>query len=209
MKRFASQGAAGIAPRLVARFPGRFAGRFVGAVAAAALAVAASGAPAFAKTKKKDVAAAVAAAAALALGVAALAQDESDYPSGKQMTTGQQKAEFEAGYRDGLAGARYRNNLPAGTYGAGYDAGVRERKAQQAGTGGKKLKDVPNKAVKSCVAMAADGWNLRKSSVYATDARKGSAGTWLVEVVAGKRQGLCSMAADGTSRGKFLDGASL
>lgn len=183
--------------------------RLVAMATAAAVVVALAGAPAFAKDKKKDVAAAVAIAAALALGVAALAQDESDYPPGKQMTTGQQKAEFEAGYRDGLAGARYRANLPASTYGAGYDAGVRERKAQQAGSGGKKLAGVPNKAVKSCVAMASGDWRLNKSNVYATDARKGSAGTWLIEVVAGKRQGVCSMAADGTSRGKFLNGASL
>ncbi|MBP7242077.1 hypothetical protein [Amaricoccus sp.] len=173
------------------------------------LALAASSGPGFAKTKGKDVAAAIAIAAAAALGVAALAQDGSDYPPGKTFTTGQQKAEFEAGYRDGLAGARYRSNLPASTYGAGYDAGVRERKLQQGGQGGKKFAGVPQKAMKGCVEKAANNWKLRKSNVYATDARKGAAGTWLIEVVAGRRQGVCNMAADGTTKGKFIDGGSL
>lgn len=174
-----------------------------------AVAVALAGAPAVAKSKKKDAALAVAAAAALALGVAALAQDPSDYPPGKTFTTGQQKAEFEAGYRDGLAGARYRANLPAGTYGAGYDAGARERRLQQSGGGGKKFADVSQKAMKGCVAKASENWRIRKGDIYATDARKGAAGTWLIEVVAGKRQGVCNMAADGTTNGKFIDGGSL
>jgi hypothetical protein len=165
--------------------------------------------PSAAKIKAKDVAAAVAAAAAVALGVAALAQDDSDYQPGKPMTTGQQKAEFEAGYRDGLAGARYRTALPAATYGAGYDAGVRERRLQQGGKGGKKVANVPQKALKSCVAKASGAWKVRRDNIFATDARKGAAGTWLIEVVAGKRQGVCNMAADGTTGGKFLDGASL
>lgn len=173
------------------------------------LALAVSAGPGLAKTKNKDIAVAIAAAAALALGVAALSHDDVDYSPGKPMKTGQQKAEFEAGYRDGLANARYRANLPASTYGAGYDAGARERKLQQAGGGGPKLKGVPNKAMKGCVDQAADAWGLRKRNIVATDARKGTAGTWLIEVVSGKRQGLCSMANDGTKRGKFINGASL
>ena len=147
------------------------------------LALALSAGPGLAKTKKKDVAAAIAAAAAVALGVSALAHDSVDYSPGKPMNTGQQKAEFEAGYRDGLANARYRANLPANTYGAGYDAGARERRLQQAGGGGPKLKGVPNKAMKGCVDQAAEAWRIRKGNVVATDARKGTAGTWLIEVV--------------------------
>ncbi|MBP7000398.1 hypothetical protein [Amaricoccus sp.] len=175
----------------------------------ASVTLAAAGTPAAAGNKSKNVAAAVALAAAAALGVAALAQDDSDYPPGKTFATGQQKAEFEAGYRDGLAGARYRKSLPANTYGAGYDAGQRERKAQQGGGGGAKFSGVPQKAMKGCVDKAASNWSLRKSSIYATDARKGAAGTWLIEVVSGKRQGVCNMAADGTTNGKFIDGGSL
>lgn len=173
------------------------------------LALALPAGPLLAKTKNKDIAAAIAAAAAVALGVAALSHDDVDYSPGKPMTTGQQKAEFEAGYRDGLANARYRTNLPANTYGAGYDAGQRERRLQQAGSGGPKFKGVPNKAMKGCTQQAAETWRIKQSNVVATDARKGTAGTWLIEVVAGKRQGLCNMAADGTKRGKFIDGARL
>lgn len=173
------------------------------------LSLAFSASPSFAKTKKKDVAAAIAAAAAVALGVAALSHDEVDHSGGKHYPTGQAEAEYEAGYRDGLGNARYRANLPAGTYGAGYDAGARERRLQQAGGGGPKLKGVPSKAMKGCVDQAAESWGIRKSNIVATDARKGAAGTWLVEVVSGKRQGLCTMAGDGTKRGQFINGASL
>lgn len=175
------------------------------ALALAALLVAAPG-PSFAK--KKDVAA-VAAAAALALGVAALASDRSDWPPKADYNNSTSQAQFEMGYRDALYGAPYRKNMPSATYGAGYDAGLRERKAQQAGGGGDKFRNVPNKAMKGCVAKAANSWSVRTDRVWASDARKGAAGTWLIEVVSGKRQGVCNMAADGTANGKFLNGASL
>jgi hypothetical protein len=173
------------------------------------LALAASAGPGLAKDKKKDTAIAIAAAAALALGVAALAHDPSDRPSNENFNTSKNQAQFEAGYRDGLYGARYRGDMPRSTYGAGYDAGRRERKLQQGGKGGQKFANVPNKAMKGCVNKAADQWDVKRDRVYATDARKGAAGTWLIEVVAGKRQGVCNMAANGTANGKFLNGASL
>lgn len=174
------------------------------------LALALSAGPSFANKKKdRDKAAAIAAAAALALGVAALAHDSSDWPADANFNTPNSQALFEMGYRDGLYGAPYRTNQPSASYGEGYNAGVRERRAQQAGGGGQKLKDVPNKALKGCVAKAADQWGVKKDRVWATDARKGAAGTWLIEVVAGKRQGVCNMAANGTTNGKFLNGASL
>jgi len=181
----------------------------IAVAALVSLALAVSASPGLAKTKNKDVAAAVAAAAVVALGVAAMSHDDVDHSNGNHYPTGQAEAEYEAGYRDGLSNGRYRANLPAGTYGAGYDAGARERRLQQAGGGGAKFKNVPNKAMKGCVEQAADSWGIRKANVTATDARKGTAGSWLIEVVSGKRQGLCSMAADGTKRGKFINGGSL
>lgn len=177
--------------------------------AVVSIALALSAGPGLAKAKKKDVAAAIAAAAAVALGVAALSHDEVDHSGGKHFPTGQAEAEYEAGYRDGLANAHYRANLPVGTYGAGYDAGARERRLQQAGGGGPKLKGVPNKAMKGCVEQASQTWRIGRGAIVATEARKGTAGTWLIEVVSGKRQGLCNMAADGTKSGKFIDGARL
>lgn len=182
-------------------------------IATAALvgfALAVSAGPSFANKKKdRERAAAIAAAAALALGVAALAHDSSDWPKQANYNTPNSQALFEMGYRDGLYGAPYRSNQTAASYSEGYNAGVRERRAQQAGGGGAKLKNVPNKALKGCVAKAADYWGVKKDRVWATDARKGAAGTWLVEVIAGKRQGVCNMAANGTTNGKFLNGASL
>lgn len=182
--------------------------RISAAVAGLALSLAASAEPSFAD-KKKDTAAAIAAAAALALGVAALASDQSDWPAKTKYTDSKSQSQFEMGYRDALYGAPYRTNMPASTYGAGYNAGAKERQQQQAGKGGVKFKDVPNKAMKSCVKMAADAWDVKRDRVWASDARKGTAQTWLIEVVSGQRQGICNMAADGTARGKFINGGSL
>lgn len=145
-----------------------------------------------------------AALAALAiLGIAAFAHNEDHYRDGQALQTGQEKADFERGYRDGLHNEPYDSARSSAAYGAGYDAGHKERANRLAYKQHDAERGAPNLAMRSCVGEASARWNRNPRDIHVVASAMGSfsqAGgqEYRVEVATGHRHAVCNVNAEGT-----------
>ena len=105
--------------------------RIIALLAATTLALQIGLQPVEAGMSDKDKAAAAAAAIAI-LGIAALAHNKHHYEEGYEPGGGEETAEFERGYRDGVHGYPYWEGNRTRGYAAGYQAGDRERENSMA-----------------------------------------------------------------------------
>lgn len=145
-----------------------------------------------------------AALAALAiLGIAALAHHEDHYRQGNAPANGQQTADFERGYRDGLHNEPYNSARSSVAYGSGYDAGHKERANRLAYKRHGAAQGAPNLAMRGCVGEASAMWNRNPRDIHVVASARGSfsqAGgqEYRVEVAAGHRHAVCNVNAEGT-----------
>ncbi|RAZ82085.1 hypothetical protein DDV93_20765 [Cereibacter johrii] len=163
------------------------------AVAAAALCFQ-TGAPAQAEMSDKD-----AAVAALALlGVAALAHNRHHHREGYAPQGGDQMAEFERGYRDGVHGHAYNSHGSTVDYAEGYQAGDRERENSMAHrrntTAASKA---PPMANQGCARIVAQNFAVGTHQVHIIRARSPAKHEWQIEAAVGHSHMVCRMRDSG------------
>ncbi|TCO71568.1 hypothetical protein [Rhodovulum euryhalinum] len=145
-----------------------------------------------------------AALAALAiLGIAAFAHHEDHSREGHALQTGQDKADFERGYRYGLHNKPYDSAWSSAAYGSGYDPGHTERANRLAYKRHDAAQGAPNLAMRICVSEASAQWGRNPRDIHVAGSAMGTfsqAGgqEYRVEVATGHRHGVCNVNAEGT-----------
>lgn len=144
-----------------------------------------------------------AAAALVLLGAAALAHHDDHYRDGYRPATGEETADFERGYRDGLHNAAYDSRRSTAAYGAGFDAGHKERANRLAYKRQDTSKGAPNVALRTCVGEASAQWGRNPRDIHVVGSATGAfsqAGgqEYQVEVAAGHKHGVCTVNAQGS-----------
>lgn len=141
-----------------------------------------------------------AAAAALAiLGIAALAHHSDHYRDGYRPNGGEETADFERGYRDGLHNEPFATPYPKPAYAEGYQAGHKERanrlahKNRREGDG----PHAPQLAMRGCVGEASARWSRDPRDIHVVRTRQEASNDFYVEVAAGHRHGTCEVGAGG------------
>jgi hypothetical protein len=131
------------------------------------------------------------------LGVAALAHNEHHYRNGYAPTTGDETAQFEAGYRDGLHNAPFATNYPTNAYSEGYAAGAHDREAnlshgtRHADIAAGRSHDVPRGAVQGCTGEVSSSFAVSARDVHIRKAQATNRATWNIEASVGHKYVVC------------------
>jgi hypothetical protein len=165
-------------------------------VAAAALAMNAWSAPASADMDNNEKAAL---AGLAVLGIAALTHHKDHYREGYQPANGDETAQFELGYRDGLHNEPFDPQRSSTAFAQGYDAGHKERANRLAhksnSIGGV---NVPQAALNSCFTDAVRGvFQTSESHVHVTKAAQEGADTYYIELAHGHKHVVCTVNSAG------------
>jgi hypothetical protein len=145
----------------------------------------------------KDEAAAAAVAAIAILGIAALSHNKHHYRNGYEPSNGDETAEFERGYRDGLHGYHYWEDSRTPSYAEGYHAGDHEREnsvAHRRPTYGQKA---PPMAYQGCAQIVAQNSGVAQSHVHFTKVRSPAKHEWQIEAGVGHSYMVCKMRDSG------------
>ncbi len=142
------------------------------------------------------------AAAVAILGIAALAHHKHHYKDGHSPQSGEDTAEFERGYRDGVHGYAYNSYNSTKNYAEGYQAGDKERENSMA----HRRYDVaatkaPTAALKGCAKIIGKNFAVDRHHVHIISSRPEVGSTWLVEGAVGHSHMVCRM----TDSGEVLD----
>lgn len=173
--------------------------KILSATTAAALVLQVWSAPAFADLKNNEKAA----LAGLAiLGIAALTHNQNHYRDGYEPNGGDETAQFELGYRDGLHNEPFDPNRSSTAFAQGYDAGQKERGNRTA----HKNRDanaprVPQAALNSCVSDAASAMSVGGQDISVIKWGQEGADTYYVEVASGHKHLVCQV----NSQGQIFD----
>lgn len=140
-----------------------------------------------------------AAAAIAILGAAALLHHNGHYREGYAPSDGEETAQFEMGYQDGLHGYPYASNYPTAGYMNGYDAGARERTNSTAhrsnNTAGVK---VPKAAMDACFTDAVKGvFQTSARNVHVVKAAQEGADNFYIELAHGHKHVVCTVNSKG------------
>jgi len=173
---------------------------FISILAASALSLTMAAPPAAAGMSDKDKAAAAAAAVAL-LGIAALAHNKHHYREGYEPTNGEETAEFERGYRDGVHGYPYWEGNRTPSYAEGYQAGDRERENSMAHRRVATEAKAPPMAYQGCAEIVARNFAVGMNNVHFTRARSPGKHEWQIEAAVGHQYMTCTM----RDTGELLD----
>lgn len=166
--------------------------RTIALLAAMTLALQAGLQPAQAGMSDKDKAAAAAAAIAI-LGIAALAHSKHHYEEGYEPDGGEEMAEFERGYRDGVHGYPYWEGNRTRGYAQGYQAGDLERENSMAHRQQAAAAKAPPMAYKGCAQIVAQNFAVSTHQVHFTKARSPGKHEWLIEAAVGRQYMTCKM----------------
>ncbi|MDH4441959.1 MAG: hypothetical protein QE284_16435 [Rhizobium sp.] len=170
--------------------------RYIALLAAAAFSLQAGIQPVEAKMSDKDKAAAAAAAIAI-LGIAALAHNKHHYEEGYEPGDGEETAEFERGYRDGVHGYPYWEQNRTRGYAAGYQAGDQERENSMAHRRQPVDSRAPPMAYQGCARIVAQNFAISPNQVHFTKARSPGKHEWLIEAAVGRQYMTCKMRDSG------------
>lgn len=140
-----------------------------------------------------------AAAAIAILGIAALAHNSHHYREGYTPQTGDQTAEFERGYRDGVHGYAYNGFGSTVDYAEGYQAGDKERSNSMAhrqnSTSSAK---VPRAAMNACFNDAVNGvFQTSANNVHVIKTAHKGSDTFYIELAAGHKHVVCTVNSKG------------
>lgn len=166
--------------------------RTIALLAAAALSLQFGVQPVQARMSDKDKAAAAAAAIAI-LGIAALAHNKHHYAEGYEPGGGEETAEFERGYRDGVHGYPYWEHSRTRDYAEGYQAGDRERENSMAHRIRPADGRAPPMAYQGCAEIVAQNFAVGPHQVHLTKARSPGKHEWLIEAAVGRQYMTCKM----------------
>ncbi|MDH4414054.1 MAG: hypothetical protein QE484_12145 [Rhizobium sp.] len=166
--------------------------RTIALLAATTLALQAGLQPAQAGMSDKDKAAAAAAAIAI-LGIAALAHNKHHYQGGYEPGGGEETAEFERGYRDGVHGYPYWEGNRTPSYAEGYQAGDRERENAMAHRRVAADAKAPPMAYQGCAEIVARNFAVGMNHVHFTRARSPAKHEWQIEAAVGHQYMTCTM----------------
>ncbi|MFN3508016.1 MAG: hypothetical protein ACK4ZU_11085 [Allorhizobium sp.] len=166
--------------------------RIIALFAAAALGLQIGVQPIEAGMSDKDKAAAAAAAIAL-LGIAALAHNKHHYQEGYEPADGEEMAEFERGYRDGVHGYPYWEGNRTRGYAEGYQAGDRERENSMAHRQQASAVKAPPMAYQGCAQIVAQNFAVGTHHVHFTKAQSPGKHEWLIEAAVGRQYMTCKM----------------
>ncbi|MBU0740572.1 MAG: hypothetical protein KJ981_16500 [Alphaproteobacteria bacterium] len=170
--------------------------RIVALLAAMTLALQMGLQPVEAGMSDKDKAAAAAAAIAI-LGIAALAHNKHHYEEGYEPGGGEETAEFERGYRDGVHGYPYWEGNRTSGYAAGYQAGDRERENSMAHRQQASAAKAPPMAYQGCAQTVARNFAVGTHQVHFTKARSPGKHEWMIEAAVGRQYMTCKMRDSG------------
>jgi hypothetical protein len=140
------------------------------------------------------------AAAALAiLGLAAMAHHKDHYREGYAPANGEETAQFEMGYRDGLHNQPYASDYPTSAYMNGYDAGHRERSNSRAHqTNNVAGVKVPQAAMNACFNDAVKGvFQTNPQNVHVIKAAQEGADNFYIELAHGHKHVVCEVNSKG------------
>ncbi|WP_096787509.1 hypothetical protein [Rhodobacter sp. CZR27] len=133
-------------------------------------------------------------AAALAiLGIAALAHSEHHYSDGYRPESGEETAEFERGYRDGLHGYAYRPDNGTRGYEQGYSAGSRERENSMAHRRQPAHAKAPPMAIQGCARRVAQNFAVPVRDVHILRSQSPRKHEWQIETAVGHQHMVCKM----------------
>lgn len=166
--------------------------RTITILAAAALSLQFGIQPVQARMSDKDKAAAAAAAIAI-LGIAALAHNKHHYQEGYEPGGGEETAEFERGYRDGVHGYPYWEQSRTRDYAEGYQAGDQERENSMAHRIQTADGRAPPMAYQGCAQNVARNFAVGPHQVHLTKARSPGKHEWLIEAAVGRQYMTCKM----------------
>lgn len=133
------------------------------------------------------------AAAIAILGVAALAHHKHHYDEGKAPRDGEETAEFERGYRDGLHGYPYWEDNRTPSYAQGYQAGDGERENSMAHRRQRADAQAPHMANKGCAEHVAAQFAVGIHQVHIVKARSPGKHEWEIETAVGREHMVCTM----------------
>lgn len=134
------------------------------------------------------------AAAALAiLGIAALAHNQHHYREGYRPLSGEQTAEFERGYRDGVHGYAYNTFHSTVDYAEGYQAGDKERTNSMAHRQIPVANKAPPMALKGCADIVARNFAVGTHQVHMVKSRSPAKHEWEIEAAVGHSYMVCTM----------------
>jgi hypothetical protein len=167
--------------------------KLTSALAVAIIALQTSVVPVMADTESDQ-----AAAAAIAiLGIAALAHNKHHYKDGYAPKGGEETAEFERGYRDGLHGYPYWENSQTRGYVQGFQAGENERNNSVAHRRQPANEKAPPMAYKGCAEIVAQNFAVGKNHVHFIKARSPGKHQWEIEAAVGHEHMVCKMRDSG------------
>jgi hypothetical protein len=174
--------------------------KFLSATTAAALVLQVLSAPAHADLDDNEKAAL---AGLAVLGIAALTHHKDHYREGYPPSGGDETAQFELGYRDGLHNEPFDPHRSSTAFAQGYDAGQKERSNRLAhksnGVGGV---NVPQAALNACFTDAVRGvFQTSESHVHVTKAAQEGADTYYIELAHGHKHVVCTV----NSRGEIFN----
>jgi hypothetical protein len=134
-------------------------------------------------------------AAALAiLGVAALLHNKNHYRAGNTPSSGEETAEFERGYRDGVHGYDYNNRGSTQSYGSGYEAGLAERENATVHRRADPVAEkAPPMAINGCAQIVAQNFAVGTHSVHMLKTRSPGKHEWEIEASVGHEHMVCKM----------------
>jgi hypothetical protein len=166
--------------------------RSIAMLTAALFCLQAGAQPAGAEMSDKDKAAAAAAAIAI-LGIAALAHNKHHYEEGYEPANGEETAEFERGFRDGLHGYPYWEQNRTRGYSQGFQAGNLEREHSMAHRQQAADAKAPPMAYQGCAQIVAQNFAVGTHQVHFTKARSPGKHEWLIEAAVGRQYMTCKM----------------
>lgn len=130
-------------------------------------------------------------AAAALLGIAALLHNKHHYKNGYAPAAGEQAADFENCYRDGLHGYPYTESSK--DCAQGWQAGNAERENSVAHRQNAADQKAPPMAVKGCAALMATNFAVSSHHVHILKARSPSKHEWEIEASVGHEHLVCVM----------------
>ncbi|MGG7644784.1 hypothetical protein ACQ5SP_08280 [Rhodovulum sp. YNF3179] len=137
-------------------------------------------------------------AAAAILGIAALAHHNKHYQGEYRPQGAQEKAMFEAGYRDGLHDVRFDTGYGSRAYSEGYAAGHKERENRLAHKQGHAQKvRVPSAAIAACRDEAVSSLGVRMRDVHIVNAGQEGSDNYYIELAAGHHHVVCGTSGNG------------
>jgi hypothetical protein len=136
-------------------------------------------------------------AAALAiLGVAALAHHKHHYKDGYAPVAGQNTADFETCYREGLHGYDYRESSK--DCAEGWQAGNTERENSVAHHKNASVDKPPRASIKGCAQIVAQNFAVSARDVHIRKWKPEVGSTWLIDAAVGHQHMVCRMDEAGT-----------